>query len=164
MGTTGAAMLLIRLLLQTNSQRKYTAHTVLFFIAMVANCGGILTPLGDPPLFLLFQKGTPFGWFMGLAPEWLVTGMLMLLVYYVMDTIYYKRESMERIQADIEATEKITVTGLINLVWLAAVILSTMFINSTYFPAMGEYDAPFYLKLLREWAFILIIILILCLL
>ena len=159
MGTTGAAMLLIRLLLQTNSQRKYTAHTVLFFIAMVANCGGILTPLGDPPLFLLFQKGTPFGWFMGLAPEWLVTGMLMLLVYYVMDTIYYKRESMERIQADIEATEKITVTGLINLVWLAAVILSTMFINSTYFPAMGEYDAPFYLKLLREWAFILIIIL-----
>lgn len=80
MGTTGAAMLLIRLLLQTNSQRKYTAHTVLFFIAMVANCGGILTPLGDPPLFLLFQKGTPFGWFMGMTPEWLVTGLLMLVV------------------------------------------------------------------------------------
>ena len=159
MGTTGAAMLLIRLLLQTNSQRKYTTHTVLFFIAMVANCGGILTPLGDPPLFLLFQKGTPFGWFMGMAPEWLTTGLLLLAVYYVMDSFYYKRESHERLKADEAEQEKITVTGLINLVWLACVILSTMFINSTYIPAMGEADAPFYLKLLREWAFILIIIL-----
>ena len=157
MGITGAAMLLIRLLLQTNSQRKYTTHTVLFFIAMVANCGGILTPLGDPPLFLLFQKGTPFGWFMGLAPEWLTTGLLMLLVYFVMDSIYYKREAHERLKADEAEQEKITVTGLINLVWLACVILSTMFINSTYIPAMGDPDAPFYLKLLREWAFLLII-------
>lgn len=159
MGTTGAAMLLIRLLLQTNSQRKYTTHTVLFFIAMVANCGGILTPLGDPPLFLLFQKGTPFGWFMGMAPEWLTTGLLLLAVYYVMDSIYYKRESHERLRADEAEQEKITVTGLINLVWLAGVILSTMFINSTYIPAMADPDAPFYLKLLREWVFILIIIL-----
>ena len=159
MGTTGAAMLLIRLLLQTNSQRKYTTHTVLFFIAMVANCGGILTPLGDPPLFLLFQKGTPFGWFMGLAPEWLVTGLLMLTVYFIMDSIFYKRETSERLEADEAEQEKITITGHINLVWLACVILSTMFINSTYIPAMGEHDAPFYLKLLREWAFILIIIL-----
>ena len=159
MGTTGAAMLLIRLLLQTNSQRKYTTHTVLFFIAMVANCGGILTPLGDPPLFLLFQKGTPFGWFMGMAPEWLTTGLLLLAVYYVMDSIYYKRESHERLKADEAEQEKITITGLINLVWLACVILSTMFINSTYIPAMADPDAPFYLKLLREWVFILIIIL-----
>ncbi len=159
MGTTGAAMLLIRLLLQTNSQRKYTAHTVLFFIAMVANCGGILTPLGDPPLFLLFQKGTPFDWFLGLAPEWLTTGLLMLLVYFVMDSIFYKREAHERLKADEAEQEEITVTGLINLIWLAGVILSTMFINSTYIPAMGEPDAPFYLKLLREWAFLLIIIL-----
>lgn len=159
MGTTGAAMLLIRLLLQTNSQRKYTTHTVLFFIAMVANCGGILTPLGDPPLFLLFQKGTPFGWFLGMAPVWLVTGLIMLAVYYVMDSKFYKHESQERLLADEEEQEKVTVTGLINLVWLACVILSTMFINKTYIPAMGEPDAPFYLKLLREWAFILIIIL-----
>ena len=55
--------------------------------------------------------------------------------------------------------ERVTYTGLINLIWLACVILSTMFINKTYIPAMGEPDAPFYLKLLREWAFILIIIL-----
>ena len=159
MGTTGAAMLLIRLLLQTNSQRKYTTHTVLFFIAMVANCGGILTPLGDPPLFLLFQKGTPFGWFMGMTPEWLATGLLMLAVYYALDSKFYKKESEERIQADKEEVERVTYTGLINLIWLACVVLSTMFINKTYIPAMGEPDAPFYLKLLREWAFVLIIIL-----
>jgi len=159
MGTTGAAMLLIRLLLQTNSQRKYTTHTVLFFIAMVANCGGILTPLGDPPLFLLFQKGTPFGWFMGMTPEWLATGLLMLAVYYALDSKFYKKESEERIQADKEEVERVSYTGLINLIWLACVILSTMFINKTYIPAMGEPDAPFYLKLLREWAFVLIIIL-----
>lgn len=159
MGTTGAAMLLIRLLLQTNSQRKYTTHTVLFFIAMVANCGGILTPLGDPPLFLLFQKGTPFGWFMGMTPEWLVTGLLMLVVYYSLDSKFYKKESEERIQADKEEVERVTYTGLINLIWLACVVLSTLFINKTYIPAMGDPDAPFYLKLLREWAFVLIIIL-----
>ena len=159
MGTTGAAMLLIRVLIQTNSQRKYTTHTVLFFIAMVANCGGILTPLGDPPLFLLFQKGTPFGWFMGMAPEWLVTGVLMLIIFYMLDLHFYKRESVENIQADKAEQVKVTVSGLINLVWLLCVILSTMFINSTYIPSMGEPDAPFYLKLLREWVFILIIIL-----
>ena len=158
MGTTGAAMLLIRLLLRTNSQRKYTTHTVLFFIAMVANCGGILTPLGDPPLFLLFQKGVPFGWFMGLAPEWLVTGILMLAVFYIMDSIFYKRETRERLAADEAEQVKLTATGLINLFWLLCVILSTMFINSTYIPAMAEHDAPFYLKLLREWVFIVIII------
>ena len=159
MGTTGAAMLLIRVLIQTNSQRKYTTHTVLFFIAMVANCGGILTPLGDPPLFLLFQKGTTFGWFMGMAPEWLVTGALMLIAFYILDLHFYKRESVENIQADKAEQVKVTVSGLINLVWLLCVILSTMFINSTYIPSMGEPDAPFYLKLLREWVFILIIIL-----
>jgi len=158
-GTTGASMLLIRLLLKTNSQRKYTTHTVLFFIAMVANCGGILTPLGDPPLFLLFQKGTPFGWFMGLAPEWLATGFMMLTVYYLMDRTFYKRESHERLKADEAEQEKVTISGHINLLWVVCVILSTMFINSTYIPAMGEHDAPFYLKLLREWVFILIIIL-----
>ena len=68
MGTTGAAMLLIRLLIQTISERKYKVHTILFFIAIVANCGGLLTPLGDPPLFLLFQKGADFTWFFNLTP------------------------------------------------------------------------------------------------
>ena len=159
MGTTGAAMLLIRMLIQTISERKYKAHTILFFIAIVANCGGLLTPLGDPPLFLLFQKGAEFTWFFHLTPQWLVTGILLLAIYFAMDTYYYKREPVENIEADNTNVKKIKVGGLINIVWLLCVIASTMFINPKYIPAMGEHDAPFYLKLLREWAFIIIIVL-----
>ena len=159
MGTTGAAMLLIRLLLQTISQRKYKAHTVMFFIAIVANCGGLLTPLGDPPLFLLFQKGAPFGWFMSMLPEWGTTGALLLLIYWLMDTYYYRKEPWHLLSADHREQTPVTATGLINIVWLLCVVASTMFINSTYIPAMGADNAPWYLRLLREWAFILIILL-----
>ena len=160
MGTTGAAMLLIRLLLQTISQRKYKTHTVMFFIAIVANCGGLLTPLGDPPLFLLFQKGVPFGWFMqNLIPEWAVTGVLLLGLYWLIDSYYYRKEPWHLLSADAREQVKLHVSGLINIFWLLCVVASTMFINSTYIPAMGEHDAPWYLKLLREWVFIVIIIL-----
>ena len=159
MGTTGAAMLLIRLLLQTISQRKYKVHTVMFFIAVVANCGGLLTPLGDPPLFLLFQKGAPFGWFMHMLPEWAVTGALLLGIYWLTDTYYYKKEPWHLLSADFREQKRVTATGLINIFWLLCVVASTMFINKTYIPQMGAEDAPWYLKLLREWAFILIIIL-----
>ena len=158
MGTTGAAMLLIRLLLSTIKQRKYKAHTVLFFIAIVANCGGLLSPLGDPPLFLLFQKGTPFVWWMqNMVGEWLVTGVLLLTAYFFIDLYYFRKEPIANIRADIREAKQLRVTGLINILWLLCVIASTMFINSTYIPAMGEHDAPWYLKLLREWAFIAII-------
>ena len=158
MGTTGAAMLLIRLLLSTISQRKYKVHTVLFFIAIVANCGGLLSPLGDPPLFLLFQKGADFMWWMqNMVGEWLVTGALLLAIYYVVDLYYYKKEPLENIRADIKQARQLRMTGLINILWLLCVIASTMFINPKYIPAMGAEHAPWYLKLLREWAFIAII-------
>jgi len=159
MGTTGAAMLLVRLLLQTISQRQYKAHTVMFFIAVVANCGGLLTPLGDPPLFLLFQKGAPFGWFMNMLPEWATTGVLLLGIYWLVDNYYYRKEPWHLLSADHREQVKVTATGLINIVWVLCVVGSTMFINKTYIPQMGAEDAPWYLKLLREWAFILIIIL-----
>jgi len=161
MGTTGAAMLLIRLLIDTISQRKFKVHTVLFFIAIVANCGGLLSPLGDPPLFLLFQKGVAFSWWMqNMIGEWLVTGILLLVAYFVMDTYYYKIELKnhpEYIEADKAQKTKLQFSGLINIVWLLCVIASTMFINSSYIPAMGGDHAPWYLKLLREWVFIAII-------
>lgn len=160
MGTTGAAMLLIRLLLSTIKERKYKVHTVLFFIAIVANCGGLLSPLGDPPLFLLFQKGASFTWWMqNMVGEWLVTGALLLITYFVVDTYYYRQEPITNLKSDCRNTMKLQFSGLINIVWLLCVIASTMFINKTYIPAMGAEDAPFYLKLLREWVFILIIVL-----
>ena len=158
MGTTGAAMLLIRLLIQTISERKYKVHTIMFFIAVVANCGGLLTPLGDPPLFLLFQKGAEFTWFFSLTPQWFVTGALLLLIYFIMDTHFYKMEPKENLEADNTQTTSISFGGLINIFWLLCVIASTMFINGKYIPAMAEHDAPFYVKLLREWVFILIIV------
>jgi len=159
MGTTGAAMLLIRLVLSTISQRKYKMHTVLFFIAIVANCGGLLSPLGDPPLFLLFQKGASFTWWMqNMVGEWVVTGALLLAIYYAVDSYLYKKEPTENLMADAHEQVKLQFSGLINIFWLLCVIASTMFINKTYIPAMGAEDAPFYLKLLREWVFILIIL------
>ena len=71
-GTTGAAMLLIRPLLHTNAERKYVRHTVIFFIFLVCNCGGCLLPIGDPPLFLGYLRGVPFLWTFRLWLEWLV--------------------------------------------------------------------------------------------
>lgn len=158
MGTTGAAMLLIRLLIATNEQRKYRVHTVLFFIAIVANCGGLLSPLGDPPLFLLFQKGADFMWWMqNMVGEWLVTGALLLGIYFLVDMYYYRKEPTANLMADVREAKKLTTTGLINILWLLCVIASTMFINPKYIPAMGAEHAPWYLKLLREWCFIAII-------
>jgi len=159
MGTTGAAMLLIRLLIDTIRQRKYKAHTILFFIAIVANCGGLLSPLGDPPLFLLFQKGASFTWWMeNMIGEWLVTGGLLLFLYFIADTYFYGKEPIKNLQLDEIQQKKLQISGLTNLFWLGGIILSTMFINSTYIPAMGVKDAPFYIRLLREWVFIGIII------
>jgi len=173
MGTTGAAMLLIRLLLETIKQRKYKVHTVLFFIAIVANCGGLLSPLGDPPLFLLFQKGTPFMWWMqNMLPEWAVTGALLLGVYFLVDMYFYRKEPTANIQADVREAKKLQMSGLINIVWLLCVIASTMFLTHANFAQWFGYVAkdaspeaieeaaehmPFYIKLIREWVFILII-------
>ena len=150
MGTTGAAMLLIRPLITTNQQRKYTVHTILFFIALVANCGGLLTPLGDPPLFMLFLRGADFTWFLHLLPEWLFVGGLLLLIYFVMDTYYYKKEHWTALSADAREHTPLVLKGGINFVYLLGVILSVAFINEGFIPQMGEEDAPLWLKYLRE--------------
>lgn len=159
MGTTGAAMLLIRPLISTISERKYTTHTILFFIAVVANCGGLLTPLGDPPLFLLYLRGAEFTWFLKLFPIWLFAGAVLLLVYYCLDSYYYAREPKENLQKDSENVTPLSFSGLINLLWLLGIILSVMFLNQSYIPAMGEEHAPFYVKLLREFVLLAIILL-----
>ncbi len=93
MGTTGAAMLLIRPLLRANKERKYKVHIVVFFIFLVANIGGSLTPLGDPPLFLGFLKGVDFFWTtkaMFLPMLFMVISLL--IIFYIYDTIQFKKE------------------------------------------------------------------------
>ena len=150
-GTTGAAMLTIRLLLEVNQQRRYKVHTILFFIALVANCGGVLTPLGDPPLFLLYLRGAEFGWFMNLLPEWLFVGVTLLVIYFVIDQFaYYRKEDTANIMADIREKYPITITGKINIIYLLGIILAVSFLNPSYIPSMGDHHAPLYVRFLRE--------------
>ncbi len=159
MGTTGAAMLLIRPLLATNSQRKYTVHTVLFFIALVANCGGLLTPLGDPPLFLLYLRGAEFTWFFSMILQWVFVGIILLVLYYIFDSYYYKKEDWTNLSADSREVQPIRITGTINFIYLLGIIASVAFINPGYIPQMGEEHAPMWLKLLREIVLVSIIFL-----
>ena len=159
MGTTGAAMLMIRPLLQINQQRKHRVHTVLFFIALVANCGGLLTPLGDPPLFLLYLRGASFEWFFELLPQWLFVGFVLLAIYAVVDKWLYKQEPIEHLKRDAQEQEPIHMSGSINFIWLACVIAAVVFLNASYIPAMADHHAPLYLKFLREIVLLVIILL-----
>jgi Na+/H+ antiporter NhaD/arsenite permease-like protein len=150
MGTTGAAMILIRPLISTNQERKYTTHTILFFIAAVANCGGLLTPLGDPPLFMLYLRGAEFFWFLNLFPEWIFTGTLLLTIYYLTDRHYYKKEDWVNIAEDYIQIKPIRITGNINFLFLIGVVISVAFINNGNIPQMGEENASIWLKYMRE--------------
>lgn len=95
-GTTGASIVLIRPLLRANSVRQRKAHVVVFFIFVVANAGGLLTPLGDPPLFLGYLRGVPFGWTLGLWRAWLSVNAALLIIFYIVDSTVFRREDLER--------------------------------------------------------------------
>ncbi|MCX7880024.1 MAG: sodium:proton antiporter [Ignavibacteria bacterium] len=146
MGTTGAAMLLIRPLLKTNFRRKYKVHIILFFIALVANCGGLLTPLGDPPLFILYLRGVPFFWFFTLVKEWLVCNVILLTVFYFIEKHYYKKESKEDLELDRQEYVPLKVHGGFNLIFLLGVVLSVAFINPLYIPFMQPHHFSMYLR------------------
>ncbi len=129
-GTTGASMLVIRPLLHTNAERKYVVHTVLFFIFLVSNIGGCLTPLGDPPLFLGYLQGVPFTWTFRLAPEWLFANVVLLAIYFIWDTILHAKEPPERLTLDRTKIKPLRVAGKENLVLLGGVVLATAFLPS----------------------------------
>lgn len=128
MGTTGAAMLLIRPLLRANDGRRYKVHTVVFFIFLVANIGGSLTPLGDPPLFLGFLKGVSFFWPTThmLVPMLMVSGILLVL-YYVVDSVLFKREGPAAALAGGPDTgEALGFQGKVNFLLLAGIVASVL--------------------------------------
>ena len=137
-GTTGAAMLLIRPLLETNKERQHRVHTVLFTIFIVANCGGILTPLGDPPLFLGYLHGVPFTWTFALWKEWLFVLVLLLLSYYSIDRVRYASEDTASIEADDRDVQPLRLHGAINLLFFAIIILSVAFAPSWDGEALAE--------------------------
>ena len=127
MGTTGAAMLLIRPLLKANAHRKYQVHTVVFFIFLVANIGGSLTPLGDPPLFLGFLKGVEFFWtFTALFQKTAILSAILLSLYFVFDTVLFKREGSPKGPDAGKDGEALGLTGKVNLLLLAGIVLAVL--------------------------------------
>jgi Na+/H+ antiporter NhaD/arsenite permease-like protein len=121
-GTTGASMLLIRTILRTNGQRKHVAHIPFFFILLVSNCGGLLTPMGDPPLFLGYLRGVPFTWTLGLWPFWVGAVGYLLAVFYVTDRRAYGKEEAKDIALDEAERVPVSAQGLINVPLLIGVI------------------------------------------
>jgi Na+/H+ antiporter NhaD/arsenite permease-like protein len=124
-GTTGASVLLIRPLLAANAPRERRAHIVVFFIFTVSNCGGMLTPLGDPPLFLGFLKGVPFEWTLQLWREWLLVNGALLLIFNVWDQLVFDREERERPGSQLEEVQQhvpIGIDGARNFVFLLAIV------------------------------------------
>ncbi len=144
-GTTGASMVLIRPMLRINKTRRHTTHLPIFFIFVVGNIGGLLTPLGDPPLFLGFLNGVPFTWTLTLWREWLLANGLVLATFFIWDSLAYRKEatlpklwddspepSLEphssgepSYEGELASTEKnrsVSIEGLINLPLLAGVI------------------------------------------
>ena len=127
LGTTGASVLLIRPLLRANKSRRRTAHIVVFFIFLVANCGGLLTPVGDPPLLLGFLKGVPFEWTLRLWPQWLTMTASLLVIFNVWDQWTLDREERERPGSQLEQVmvhEPLRVRGGVSVAALGAVLLT----------------------------------------
>lgn len=124
MGTTGAAMLLIRPLLRANKDRKHKVHVVVFFIFLVANIGGSLTPLGDPPLFLGFLKGVDFFWTTkAMFIPMLFMVVSLLIIFYIYDTVQYKKEGELPTST---SSEKIGLKGSFNLLLIVGVVCSVL--------------------------------------
>jgi Na+/H+ antiporter NhaD/arsenite permease-like protein len=125
-GTTGASVLLIRPLLRANARRDRVTHTVVFFIFIVANCGGLLTPLGDPPLFLGFLKGVPFSWTLGLWKQWLLVNGILLVAYNLLDQAIFDREERSKPGSQLEEVMEHVPLGVVgghNLLFLLGIVL-----------------------------------------
>ncbi len=127
MGTTGAAMLLIRPLLRANERRKYRVHTVVFFIFLVANIGGSLTPLGDPPLFLGFLKGVSFFWpTTEMLVPMIMVSVILLALYFVVDTALLKKEGGIAAPPADEQAEALAIDGKVNFLLLGGVVAAVL--------------------------------------
>lgn len=128
-GTTGASMVLIRPLLKINSQRTRVVHIPVFFIFIVSNIGGCLTPLGDPPVFLGFLRGVPFFWTLSLFPMWFFNLAFVLAAFYLVDTWNYKREPELSVKRDQSEIVPLKVKGKRNTWFLAGIIIA-VFLDS----------------------------------
>lgn len=136
-GTTGASMLLIRPVLRTNSQREFVGHIPVFFIFLVSNVGGALTPIGDPPLFLGFLRGVSFFWpLANLWGPWLVAVSVLLALFFAMDTHFYRKEKADALHLDQARVERLSIQGAWNFALLLGVVLAVLFLS----PGEGTQD------------------------
>ena len=132
-GTTGASMVMIRPMLRANDNRKHNVHVFVFFIFLVSNLGGSLTPLGDPPLFLGFLKGVDFFWTTThLAAETAFAGGIVLALFFAVDTIIYRREG---VLPDPTPDKRVRVRGMVNLA-LIGVIIAAILMSATWKPGV----------------------------
>ncbi len=122
-GTTGAAMLMVRPIIRANDNRLHNAHVLVFFIFLVANIGGSLTPLGDPPLFLGFLKGVDFFWPTGaMLKPMLVCTAILLVVFFVLDSILFARDKDYPPKPDPTPDSRLRIVGWLNVALLAAIV------------------------------------------
>ncbi len=137
-GTTGASMLLIRPLLRANELRQRKVHVIVFFIFIVSNIGGLLTPLGDPPLFLGFLRGVPFLWTFHLWVEWAFLATILLVVFYIVDSTVFRKEDLERPgdldEVSVKHQIPLSVAGKVNFLYLAGVVLIIFFSGYLHLP------------------------------
>ncbi|MBX9740000.1 MAG: sodium:proton antiporter [Beijerinckiaceae bacterium] len=134
-GTTGAAMVFIRPLLRANDNRRHNVHVVIFFIFLVANIGGSLTPIGDPPLFLGFLRGVEFTWTLShLWPETLFAAAILLALFFALDLYLYRREGVVR--PDPTPDTPLRVTGLVNLLLIGCAIAAIV-LSGAWKPGIG---------------------------
>ena len=130
-GTTGASMLLIRPMIRANAYRQSKVHLIVFFIFLVSNIGGSLTPLGDPPLFLGFLHGVPFFWTMTILPHMVFVSVFVLVIFFVFDSIMFKREGGQ--VPDDGTSEPLRVDGVFNSVFLLGV-MGAVLMSGTWKP------------------------------
>jgi len=153
-GTTGAAMVMIRPVLRANAERVKKVHVVCFFIFLVANIGGSLTPLGDPPLFLGFLHNVPFFWVTkGIFPHMLVAAVILLIMFFFVDTYYYGKEKAASKTTSVGEEERVSIKieGLHNFIFLAGVVslvLVSGYWKADHFTIMGV--AMHYQNILRD--------------
>ena len=138
-GTTGASMLLIRPFLRMNRGRKRMQHLIVFFIFLVSNLGGLLTPLGDPPLFLGFLQGVPFFWTMRLWQEWLLTNLIVLAIFLVWDFWAFRSEAPRTAESLRSGGTALQVTGWINIGLLGAVLFVVLLQSPSVGPEIGRW-------------------------
>lgn len=158
-GTTGASLILIRPLIRANAHRRSNAHVIVFFIFLVSNIGGALSPLGDPPLFLGFLQGVDFFWTTThlFAPT-VLTGGLVLAVFMVIDMYLHHREGISSLRADAAPDSPLRLHGRINLL-LLAVIICGILMSAIWKPAVSVGIAGITLELqnlLRDALFVLV--------